>query len=134
MWAACNPGHLVDRTGRASHGFVDFVWTVENLHRLLHMRKGNMVITTFVMINSAKNAVSGLAETLCDIEGVTEVYSVTGEFDLIAIVRVTELDQVADVITGEIAKLPGVLRTQTHVAFKAFSRLDLEAMFSIGAE
>ena len=75
-----------------------------------------------------------LAEKLCGIKGVSEVYSVTGEFDIIAIVRVVELSQVADVVTGEIAKLPDVLGTQTHVAFEAYSRFDLEAMFSIGVD
>ena len=92
------------------------------------------MIAVFVMIKCAKDTIAELAEKLCGIKGVSEVYSVTGEFDIIAIVRVVELSQVADVVTGEIAKLPDVLGTQTHVAFEAYSRFDLEAMFSIGVD
>jgi DNA-binding Lrp family transcriptional regulator len=92
------------------------------------------MIVAFVMINCAKDAIPELAEKLCGINGVGEVYSVTGDFDVIAIVRVIELSQVAEVVTGEIRKLSDVLKTQTHVAFEAYSRFDLEAMFSIGVD
>jgi DNA-binding Lrp family transcriptional regulator len=92
------------------------------------------MVTAFVLIDCGKHAIPELAQQLCDLKGVYEVYSVTGEFDLIAIVRVAEFDEVADVIPNGIAKLPGVVATRTHVAFRAYSRLDLEAMFSIGAD
>jgi DNA-binding Lrp family transcriptional regulator len=63
---------------------------------------------------------------------VSEAYSVTGAWDFVAIVRVPHHEQLADVVTGEIGALPGVMRTQTMVAFAAYSRHDLEALFSIG--
>ena len=65
-------------------------------------------------------------------EGVAEAYSVTGEWDFVAIVRVSDHEHLADVVTVEIGGLPGVSRTQTMVAFAAYSRHDLEALFSIG--
>ncbi|MEB3980785.1 Lrp/AsnC ligand binding domain-containing protein [Mycobacterium sp. 663a-19] len=92
------------------------------------------MITAFVMIVAANEGLTELAERLVDLDGVYEVYSVTGEFDVIAVVRVAEFDRVAELVTGEISKLPHVLDTRTYIAFRAYSRLDLEAMFSIGAD
>ena len=85
-----------------------------------------------VLIESERNALSTLGNDLADIEGVAEAYSVTGEWDFVAIVRVPHHEQLADVVTGQIGCLPGVVRTQTMVAFAAYSRHDLEALFSLG--
>jgi DNA-binding Lrp family transcriptional regulator len=85
-----------------------------------------------VLIEAARNALSALGGELADLEGVAEAYSVTGEWDFVAIVRVPDHEQLADVVTGGISGLPGVTRTQTMVAFAAFSRHDLESLFSIG--
>ncbi len=85
-----------------------------------------------VLIEVERDAFSSLGAALADIEGVGEAYSVTGEWDFVAIVRVPDHEQLADVVTAEIGALPGVLRTQTMVAFAAFSRHDLESLFSIG--
>jgi DNA-binding Lrp family transcriptional regulator len=90
------------------------------------------VITALVTINCVKAAVSEVAEHLIEVDGVYEVYSVTGDFDLIAILRLAEFDRVADVVAGNTARLPNIINTRTHVAFRAYSRIDLEAMFSIG--
>jgi DNA-binding Lrp family transcriptional regulator len=90
------------------------------------------VITAIVLIDCATDAIPEVAEALADLEGVSEVYSVTGNVDLIAIVRVREFDQVAEVIAGGISKVPGVLNTDSHVAFRAYSRHDLEEAFAIG--
>ena len=73
-----------------------------------------------------------LGGELAAVDGVAEAYSVTGEWDFVAIVRVPDHEQLADVVTGQIGGLPGVSRTQTMVAFAAFSRHDLESLFSIG--
>jgi DNA-binding Lrp family transcriptional regulator len=86
-----------------------------------------------VLIEAERNAMSTLGGQLADIEGVAEAYSVTGEWDFVAIVRVSRHEQLADIVTAKIGQLPGVVRTQTMVAFEAFSRHDLEAMFSIGS-
>lgn len=85
-----------------------------------------------VLIEVDRDALSSLGGQLADIDGVAEAYSVTGEWDFVAIIRVPRHEQLADIITGRLAQLDGVTRTQTMVAFEAFSRHDLEAMFSIG--
>ncbi len=85
-----------------------------------------------VLIEAERDALSTLGGALADIEGVAEAYSVTGEWDFVAIVRVPDHEQLADVVTGQITTLPGVAGTRTMVAFAAYSRHDLEALFSIG--
>jgi DNA-binding Lrp family transcriptional regulator len=85
-----------------------------------------------VLIEAERDALSKLGSELADIEGVAEAYSVTGEWDFVAIVRVPDHEQLADVVTGGISSLSGVTRTQTMVAFAAYSRHDLEALFSVG--
>jgi len=85
-----------------------------------------------VLIEAERDALSTLGAELADVEGVAEAYSVTGQWDFIAIVRVPDHEQLADVVTDGIGQLPGVGRTQTMVAFAAFSRHDLESLFSIG--
>ncbi len=86
-----------------------------------------------VLIKARRDAMSTLGERLADVEGVSEAYSVTGEWDFVAVVRVGEHDELADLVTGQLAKLDGIEDTYTMVAFQVFSRHDLEAMFSIGA-
>jgi DNA-binding Lrp family transcriptional regulator len=85
-----------------------------------------------VLIEAERSAMRTLGSELAAVDGVAEAYSVTGEWDFVAIVRVPDHEQLADVVTGEIGGLSGVIRTQTMVAFAAFSRHDLEALFSIG--
>ncbi len=85
-----------------------------------------------VLIEAERDALSTLGAELADVEGVAEAYSVTGAWDFVAIVRVPDHEQLAEVVTDRIGKLSGVGRTQTMVAFAAFSRHDLEALFSIG--
>ncbi|MGY1822334.1 Lrp/AsnC family transcriptional regulator [Geodermatophilus sp. SYSU D00079] len=90
------------------------------------------MITAIVMIDAATDAIPEVAEAVADLDGVSEVYSVAGTVDLIAVVRVREFEQIADVVAGRINKVPGVLETDTHIAFRAYSRHDLEAAFAIG--
>jgi DNA-binding Lrp family transcriptional regulator len=90
------------------------------------------VTTAVVLIEAERDAMSTLGGLLAGIDGVAEAYSITGEWDFVAIVRVPRHEQLAEVITGELVKLPGVSRTQTMVAFEVFSEHDLDAMFSIG--
>ena len=92
------------------------------------------MITAVVLVTAEKGTLPKLGEALAAVEGVSEVYSVTGEFDFIAMVRAREHDELADIVTRWIAQVPGVARTATHVAFKAYSRHDLESMFAIGAD
>jgi DNA-binding Lrp family transcriptional regulator len=92
------------------------------------------VITSIVMIACSTDSIPEVAQAIADLPGVSEVYSTAGTVDLIAVVRVREFDEVADVIAGQISKVPGVLDTETHIAFRAYSRHDLDAAFAIGLE
>lgn len=90
------------------------------------------MITAIVMVTAATDSIPEVAEAIAVLDGVSEVYSVAGDVDLVAIVRVREFDQIADVVAGRLNKVPGVLDTATHIAFRAYSRHDLEAAFAIG--
>jgi DNA-binding Lrp family transcriptional regulator len=92
------------------------------------------MITAIVMIATEADKIPEVAAAVADLEGVSEVYSVAGDVDLIAIVRVREFEAIADVIAGRLSKVPGVVHTDTHIAFRAYSRHDLESTFSIGLE
>jgi DNA-binding Lrp family transcriptional regulator len=85
-----------------------------------------------VLIQAEGKALMTLGGELAGIEGVAEAYSVTGEWDFVAILRLREQDQLAQVVTGKLSQLDGVRRTQTMVAFEVYSRHDLEALFSVG--
>lgn len=90
------------------------------------------MVTAFVFIDADVAKIPEVAEAVAALDGVTEVYSVTGRIDLIAVVRVRDHEAVADVVTGRINKVSGVTRTETHIAFRAYSSHDLEAAFSLG--
>ncbi|MBY8886239.1 Lrp/AsnC ligand binding domain-containing protein [Streptomyces sp. PTM05] len=92
------------------------------------------MITAIVLIKTDVDRIPEIAESIAALEHVSEVYSVTGTYDLVALVRVARHDDLADVIPGRISKIPGVARTDTHVAFRTYSQHDLEAAFSIGLE
>ncbi len=92
------------------------------------------MITAIVMIAVESDRIPEVAQEIADLDGVSEVYSVAGDADLIAIVRVREFDRIADVIAGRISKVAGVVHTDTHIAFRAYSRHDLESTFSLGVE
>ncbi|WP_433529256.1 Lrp/AsnC family transcriptional regulator [Micromonospora sp. CA-263727] len=90
------------------------------------------MITAIVLIDCATDSIPEVAETLANLPGVSEVYSVAGHVDLIAMVRVREFEEIAQIIAGSISKVPGVLDTESHIAFRAYSRHDLEETFAIG--
>jgi DNA-binding Lrp family transcriptional regulator len=90
------------------------------------------VITAIVLIRCAVDRIPAVAERIADLSGVSEVYSVTGDIDLIAMVRVREHEALAEVIADRLSKVPGVVSTQTHIAFRAYSHHDLEAAFALG--
>ncbi len=92
------------------------------------------MLTAFILVKSTRDGLTRLGSELAGVEGVAEVYTVTGEWDFVAIVRVREHDDLAKVVTHELTKLDGIQRTQTMVAFQQFSAHDLEAMFGLGLE
>lgn len=90
------------------------------------------MVTAIVQIRCDVHRIPEVAERIAAIEGVSEVYSVTGDVDLVAIVRVRHHDALAEVIPGRINTVEGVVATETSIAFRAYSRLDLDATFSLG--
>lgn len=92
------------------------------------------MITAIVLIQAERDQIPETAERLLDVPGVSEVYSVAGEWDLVAIIRVKQHEQVADIVADRMLKLPGIEGTTTLIAFKAYSRKDLERMWEIGLE
>ena len=85
-----------------------------------------------VLIEAERDALATLGGALADIDGVGAAYSVTGEWDFVAVLHLNRHEELADIVTGKMANLPGVVKTQTMVAFEAFSRHDLESLFSVG--
>jgi len=92
------------------------------------------VITAIVFVNADVSRIPQVAEQIAELSGVSEVYSVTGHIDLIAMVRVRDHDDVATVVADRLNKVDGVLSTETHIAFRSYSSHDLEAAFSLGPE
>lgn len=92
------------------------------------------MVHAVVLIQCEIDEIPEAAEAIAELEGVSEVYSVAGEFDLVALVRVPNHDDLARVIPGGIAKVRGVVRTETLIAFQVYSRHDLERLFAIGFE
>lgn len=92
------------------------------------------MITALVMLNVEPGRVGSLAGELLEIDGVTEVYSVAGPYDLVAIVRVREHEQLSDLVTERIAARPGIVSSETLVAFRAFAKRDLGQMWDIGID
>jgi DNA-binding Lrp family transcriptional regulator len=89
------------------------------------------MIAAVVMIRTEREHIPTVAQAIADIEGVAEVYSVSGEWDLIAILRVTEWERIATVVTEHFAKVQGIERTQTLVAFRVYSQRDVESAFDM---
>jgi DNA-binding Lrp family transcriptional regulator len=93
-----------------------------------------MVVHAFVLIDALPGRVADLAAELAEVDGVAEVYSVAGHADIVAVVRVRQHEQLADVVTRGISQLAGVTDTRTLIAFQAYSRHDLEAIWELGSE
>jgi len=89
------------------------------------------MVTSIILLNVKRDKVNEIAEQLADTSGVSEVYSVTGIYDLVAVVRVNSNDELAELVTGALLKIEGIEKTDTMLAFKAYSKHDLEAMFAI---
>jgi DNA-binding Lrp family transcriptional regulator len=92
------------------------------------------MITAIVFVQADVAQIPEVAEQIAALEAVSEVYSVTGEIDLIAMVRVRHHEQIAEVVADRLNKVPGVLATETHIAFRTFSTHDLEAAFALGVD
>ena len=92
------------------------------------------MVTSIILINAERNKINEVAEQLQAIPGVSEVYSVSGKYDLVAIIRVKNNDALADLVTRKMLTLGGIGKTETMLAFRVFSKHDLEGMFAVGFE
>ena len=92
------------------------------------------MITAIVLIKTDVDQIPEIAETIAALDGITEVYSVTGTYDLVAMVRVRAHEDLADVIPGRLNKVRGVAQTETHIAFRTYSKHDLDAAFALGLD
>lgn len=89
------------------------------------------MVTSIILINVKRNKVNEVADHLASMTGISEVYSVTGNYDLVAVARVKTNGELSELVTGKLAKVDGVKKTDTMLAFKAYSKHDLDAMFSM---
>ena len=92
------------------------------------------MVNAIILINAVRNKIPETVSALAELPGVAEVYSVAGQYDIVAIIRVKENEQLAELVTKKMLKLEGIERTSTLIAFEAFSKFDLERMFSLGME
>lgn len=92
------------------------------------------MITSIILINAERTKVSQVAEELVKIDGVSEVYSVSGSYDLVAIIRVPNNEDLANLVTTKLIKIEAIVKTETMLAFRAFTRHELEGVFSIGMD
>jgi DNA-binding Lrp family transcriptional regulator len=90
------------------------------------------MVTSIILITTERTKINEVAEKLAEMEGISEVYSVSGNYDLVAIIRVKSNDDLANLVTNKLLSIDFIVKSETMLAFKAFSRHDLETMFSIG--
>ena len=90
------------------------------------------MVTSIILINTERTKINEAAEQLVEICGISEVYSISGKYDLVAIVRVPSNDDLANLVTKKLFSIDSIIKSETMLAFQAFSRHDLEAMFSVG--
>lgn len=95
---------------------------------------GGIMVTAIVLLNVHRDKVNAIAEQLAEVEVISEIYSVAGSYDLAAIVRARTNEELADVVTNRLLKVSGILKSETLIAFRTYSRHDLESMFNIGME
>jgi DNA-binding Lrp family transcriptional regulator len=92
------------------------------------------MVTAIILMNAARERINAAAQELSAIPGISEVFSVSGRYDLVAVARVRDNDELADLVTGRIASVEGITASETMLAFRAFSKHDLEGMFAVGFE
>ena len=90
------------------------------------------MVTAIVLLNTVRTKINDVAEQLADMDGISEVYSVSGEYDLVAMIRVPANDDLADLVTRKMLSIEGIVKSETMLAFRSFSRHNLESMFSVG--
>ena len=92
------------------------------------------MVSSIVLMNIERGMISTVANLLTDIDGVSEVYSVAGQYDLVCVIRVQDNDKLAEVVTEKMLQVDGILETETLISFRVYSKHDLENMFTVGLE
>jgi DNA-binding Lrp family transcriptional regulator len=92
------------------------------------------MVSAVILLVTDKSRINEVAQELAGLPGITEVYSVAGQYDLVAVARVKSNDEIAEAVTSRMLKIEGIVRTETLIAFRVHSRYDLERMFSLGME
>ena len=92
------------------------------------------MVSAVVLLGLERNKINEVAQQLVALDGVTEVYSVAGQYDLVAVLRVKDNDALAELVTGKMLKIQGIVHSETLIAFRVLSRYDLERMFGVGME
>jgi DNA-binding Lrp family transcriptional regulator len=90
------------------------------------------MVTALVLLNIERGKVNAVAEELAEMDGISEVYSIAGRFDLAVIIRAKDNEQLAELVTNHMLKVNGILKSETLISFRVYSRHDLDSMFSIG--
>ena len=92
------------------------------------------MVTAIVLLTVQRDKINSVAEKLAEMKGISEIYSVAGEYDLVAIIRVKDNESLAELVANHMLKVEGIMKSETLFAFRVYSRHDLESMFSIGLE
>ena len=95
---------------------------------------GEKMVTAIVLLTTERDKINSIAEKLADMEGISEVYSIAGKYDLAAIIRTKDNENMAELVTNHMLKVEGIIKSETFSAFRTYSKHDLESMFSIGLE
>lgn len=92
------------------------------------------MVSAIVLMTVERNLINEVANALVNINGVSEVYSVAGQYDLVCVIRVSTNERLAEVVTEKMLQIDGIISSETLISFRVFSRHDLESMFSLGLE
>jgi DNA-binding Lrp family transcriptional regulator len=106
--------------------------TIKNMVKNDKYRQGANMVTSIILINAERTKINKVAEQLAEIEGISEAYSVSGKYDIVAIARVPSNEALAQLVTNKLLGMDAILKTETMLAFQAYSRHDLDAMFAVG--
>jgi DNA-binding Lrp family transcriptional regulator len=98
------------------------------------MTGGTQMVTAIILMKALRERITGVAQELSGIPGVSEVFSVSGRYDLVAVARVRDNDELAELVTNRMAGIEGITSSETMLAFRVFSKHDLEGMFTVGFE
>jgi len=98
------------------------------------MVEGKRMVTAFILVNAERGRIAAASQKILDLDGVAEVYSVAGEYDLVAVARVRENEQLAKLVTEDMIAVEGITKTTTLIAFRQYSKHDLDRMFGVGME